>query len=952
MAGILMMPKTQRTAASHLVITQTSASPHYRKARLSLLMQIALAWCVLASTAFAQTSDPNSVFNDLSIEYDGGVATPTDGSTGNVLQQTLFAAYFWSQAHSGARATVVVESEYPILGTRILVPTNVDLVCSSYSPHTYGGGCILYQADVGNGTASGGSPLLMADSTFGVLPDHKTLCSTSDNPSQPGCTIIGSHGASIRGFTLYGRSLAGGADVGIRVSASNVHIEDTNSSQFGGPGLQVLPGLNDSADWNFGTNVNEWWCHNPSQLSKPIGGMDLEMIDGEASYNQYSTGCAFSKSFTVSLEYPYLAAMHVGGAGNLIDSNLLQCDGIGLIVDGFEERVVNNRVEYVAREAIRNLKGRNTYANNRIISACLDPNLINLRPGSLDSGTPRYTNTSTFLHNGYMIMDPSGNIEQVVGGSGTSDGAPPDWAVEPGGITIGDALTWENMGPWPTNNSPLSYWAQPTLVTGKCYAVYSNEGGGDVWNGNQVGTEAGVNGWSYMRGSYFLAGVPETITGNTCNGDLPDAYGNGQCWWGGDLFANGGPANMAPNGMQVTASGGTTAWVGDYSVLVLADNVSRHYNNFQGMSEGQTFSVTSSTVANVIDPWGITPTNWNLPGTGGMYGHPSLQTCTGRPLVVTPGNYYQFYYHLSGDDYAIRQINCSDGAGGGGILASISPNSLDFGSQSNGTTSVAQTVTVTNPSPSPIGIVVAVSDEFAQTNNCSGMISTGAGCTISVTFTPMTAGAHIGDLTISDNVSGASEPVPLTGLGIGSSAPQPGTTAAISLSSAIANLVISTGQSAKTLLTVTGNKEFTGVVNLKCEVVALTQATQISLPTCSLSPAQLDINSSTAGVSTLVISTQASTVAIAVHRVIEYGGISLAGLSLVGLLPLAGLRRRAHVLLLVFSVGIMGVVGCGYTPNSDVGSVSSSGTYKVLITASSGAAAPTSISIPMTLQQQ
>jgi hypothetical protein len=146
-----------------------------------------LVACVIlfSAAAFAQTTDPGSTFSDLSTEYDGGVANPTDGSTGNVLQQTLFAAYFWGVAHGGARATVVVASDYPIFGSRLLVPGNVTLTCSSYSSQTYTGGCRIYQTDGGNNTSTGGSPLLMVDYTVGVLPDHKTWCSSDDNPQRP-----------------------------------------------------------------------------------------------------------------------------------------------------------------------------------------------------------------------------------------------------------------------------------------------------------------------------------------------------------------------------------------------------------------------------------------------------------------------------------------------------------------------------------------------------------------------------------------------------------------------------------------------------------------------------------------------------------------------------------------------------------------------------------------------
>jgi hypothetical protein len=926
-------------------VTPATALSGAHRGIFALSVRMLIACVILLSvSAFAQTTDPNSVFSDLSTQYDGGVASPTDGSTGNVLQQTLFAAYFWSVAHRGAQATVVVSSEYPVYGSRILVPGKIDLVCSSYSPQTYTGGCKIFQSDPGSDAATGGSPLLIADYRIGVLSDHKTLCSTSDNPQQPGCTIISSNGASIRGFTLYGGGpAAGGADVGIRVSSSNVHVRDTAiTGFFGGPGIQVLEGLNQSFDWNYGTNVDTWWCAHPSQLTNNLGGMDLGgMIDGEASNNQYSTGCSFTKSFTVSLEYPHLAAMHVGGAGNLIQNNLLQVDGIGLITDGMEHRIVDNRIEYLAREGIKNSSHTTLFSGNRITSACLDPNLTNLRPGALDNGIPRYPNTPTFLHKGYIIMDPSGNIEQVIGNAGTSDATAPDWSVEPGDTAVGDELTWENMGPWPTDSSPLRYWAQPSLVTGVCYAVYDQGGGGNTWNANEVGQEVGVNGWSYLRGSYFISGnAGASITGNMCDGDLPDAYGNGQCWWGGDLFANGGPANLAPNGYRVLASGGGTAWVGDYSVLVLTDNVPRHYNDFQGMAAGQFFRVTSSTVANVIDPWTIDGSG------GGVYGHPSLQTCTGGPLVVTPGSYYDFYYDLA-NQYAVTQVDCPNGqgAGGGGSLLSITPGSLSFDSQVDGTTSGAQTVAVSNSSGTTLNVLLAVSDDFAQTNTCGGTIAVGASCTISVTFTPNTAGAHAGVLTISTNGNNSSQTVTLIGVGTESSgAPQSGSSGTIALSSSVATLdVAPIGQDTKTLLTVTPQDGFVGTVNLKCEITSEAQPVQTASPTCSLSPAQVNINNNTVGESTLVISMPASNVATTSHRTSQYRGISLAGVTLLGLLPFSWLRRRSYV---VFSSALLfvGMIGCGYTPNS------SSGSYKVQITATSGSQTNASISISLKVQ--
>jgi hypothetical protein len=926
------------------VTAPAAAGRTARKRVVIRIVGLLVTWGLVTATAFAQTADRDSTFSDLSTEYDGGVANPTDGSTGTVLQQTLFAAYFWGAAHGGARATVVVSSAYPIYGSRILVPGNVDLICSSYAPRTYTGGCALYQTDPGNNTASGGSPLLVADFSIGVLADHKTWCSLFDTPQKPGCTIINSGGASISGFTLYGGGAsAGGSDVGIRVAADNVHVQDTAiTGFFGGPGIEHVVGVNCSYDWNYGTNVDTWWCANPSQLTGSFGGMDLMMIDGEASHNQYSTGCSFARSFHISLDYPHLAAMNVGGAGNLIESNLLQADGVGLIAAGMEHRIISNRVEYQAREAIISYGNSSIFADNRITSACLDPNLANLRPGSPDNGIPLYPSTQQFLPIGYIIMDPSGNIEQVISGNqagngGTSDAIVPDWAVQPGGITETAELTWKNIGPWkPGLTDSTDAGPVPRLVSGICYPV-ADVGQLNTWSANQVSEEVGINGWSYSRGSYAIV-YTGAIAGNTCAQDWPDAYGNGQCWWGGDLYSNGGPPFLAPNGREIASSGGGTAWVGDYSVVALTDAIPRHYNNFQGMSVGQSFRVTSTDVANVIDPW---PVN----GYPGLYGHPRVRTCTGGPLIVKPDNYYDFLYETA----EVTQVNCPPDSqtGPSSGLASILPGNLTFASQVDGTTSVAQAVTVTNFGDAALSVALSVSGDFAQTTTCGGSIAARTNCTVSVVFTPTTAGVRAGALTITDNVSGLSQTVALAGFGTELS----GASATIVLSSSVNSLQVpASGQTAAADIHITPQNGFLGTVNLTCQVVAEASQTPIASPLCSLVAAQVQISDNTGSASKLLISTQGASVAAAHSKNAHFGGMSLAGLGLLGLLPFRRWRKRVSLVYLSLPLAI-GLIGCGLNlnPSGAAASKASGNAYKVVITANSGNRT-TSITVPLEAQ--
>jgi hypothetical protein len=88
--------------------------------------------------------------------------------------------------------------------------------------------------------------------------------------------------------------------------------------------------------------------------------------------------------------------------------------------------------------------------------------------------------------------------------------------------------------------------------------------------------------------------------------------------------------------------------------------------------------------------------------------------------------------------------------------ATVSPASLDFGTQAFGTTSAAQTVTLMNTG----GIAllpgaITVSGDFREADNCSQVtVNSQASCAIQVTFRPTQNGSRTGQLTISANVAG------------------------------------------------------------------------------------------------------------------------------------------------------------------------------------------------------
>lgn len=97
---------------------------------------------------------------------------------------------------------------------------------------------------------------------------------------------------------------------------------------------------------------------------------------------------------------------------------------------------------------------------------------------------------------------------------------------------------------------------------------------------------------------------------------------------------------------------------------------------------------------------------------------------------------------------------------------SLSSSSLTFSSQTEGTTSAAQSVTLTNTGNASLSITgISATGDFAETNTCGGAVLAGANCTISVTFTPAAAGSRTGSVSIADNAAGTPQTVSLTGTG-------------------------------------------------------------------------------------------------------------------------------------------------------------------------------------------
>jgi hypothetical protein len=187
--------------------------------------------------------------------------------------------------------------------------------------------------------------------------------------------------------------------------------------------------------------------------------------------------------------------------------------------------------------------------------------------------------------------------------------------------------------------------------------------------------------------------------------------------------------------------------------------------------------------------WAITAADLNADGNMDI----AWTTEEGGIVGVALGNgdgTFQTPITFPGPSFGYAITTASFGTGGGLGIAStditsdlayvleptviLSPSTFNFGSQSVGVATAAQTFTLTNSTSSSINISgISVlgtnANDFADTTNCGAALASAASCTIQVTFTPDSAAALSGTLTVIDTAAGGSQTASLTGTGIAAS---------------------------------------------------------------------------------------------------------------------------------------------------------------------------------------
>src|SRR5229473_2058258 len=114
------------------------------------------------------------------------------------------------------------------------------------------------------------------------------------------------------------------------------------------------------------------------------------------------------------------------------------------------------------------------------------------------------------------------------------------------------------------------------------------------------------------------------------------------------------------------------------------------------------------------------------------------------------------------------------GNGVAGLAATVSPTSLSFGNQTQGTMSAAQSVTLTNTGSATLTINgfslggANPSDFTLSSANCkqSQSLAVGSSCAFAIVFAPLAVGNLSATLQILDNSAQSPRNVPLTGVGL------------------------------------------------------------------------------------------------------------------------------------------------------------------------------------------
>ncbi|MGH9640847.1 MAG: choice-of-anchor D domain-containing protein, partial [Terriglobales bacterium] len=271
------------------------------------------------------------------------------------------------------------------------------------------------------------------------------------------------------------------------------------------------------------------------------------------------------------------------------------------------------------------------------------------------------------------------------------------------------------------------------------------------------------------------------------------------------------------------------------------------------------------------------------------------------------------------------------GTGAATPLVGLTPASLTFPSLVVNQTSARQTVTLTNEGNAVLNISnIAVTNEYAQTNNCPASLAVWSSCQIQVTFTPTSGGAQNGSLSIVDNAPLSPQSVTLAGNGVDFFMPASG-----------GSNTISAGATATYQFSISSvGGTFPGSISIVC-------ADLPAFSTCNISPMSVTPGNNPVSVSVTIKTASSNAQLFAPetgpHPIFATwsltSGFGLFGMFLFGATQGRKRTKRTWRFLLLFCLlaGVLFCASCGtIASSSHGGKPTPAGTYTVLVTGSSG----------------
>jgi len=189
----------------------------------------------------------------------------------------------------------------------------------------------------------------------------------------------------------------------------------------------------------------------------------------------------------------------------------------------------------------------------------------------------------------------------------------------------------------------------------------------------------------------------------------------------------------------------------------------------------------------------------------------------------------------------------------------VSPANLAFSSVATGS-SASLSLTLLNNGSAPIAaIALTVTGDYTVSVPCAvATLAPGGSCSVTIQFTPSTAGPRTGTLTIASSDAASPVAIPLTGTG--SNLAVTGSFTLTANGAAVASAMVSNGDPATYTLALTPTGSFTGTVILNCTPIVAAQ-----YATCSLLPSSITLGSTHTSVATLTTVTSVASASAATY---------------------------------------------------------------------------------------